>query len=217
MQSALTFPTGKGKFQTLKDFVKNHQNGDYAMYGIFRAEVEYKDDMKPLFRHNKNKKYTHIDLSYARELGLQVTLIQDNTPNALIYEKETRIPGKVLFGEYVNFLFKLKNTGRIVGKIAKRILNTLWGALCQRNRFYYDIDNNMPDLFKNPEGETLDVIVPTGENRWTLQFSNSGNLFKGEYPRIVPFILSQGRKIVSNQIRPYKNKIRRIHTDGFVL
>ena len=49
--------------------------------------------MKGLFQYNKNKKYTHIDLSYARKLGLQVTLIQDDTPNALIYEKETRISG----------------------------------------------------------------------------------------------------------------------------
>lgn len=217
MQSALTFPIGKGKFQSVKDFVKKHQNKDYAIYGIFRAEVEYKDDMKALFRYNKNKKYTHIDLLYARELGLQVALIQDDTPNALIYEMEARIPGKVIFGEYVNFLFKLKNAGGTVGRIAKRILNTLWGALCQRNKFYYDINNDMSGLFKNPEGEILDTITPMGNNRWTLQFSNPGNLFKGEYPRIAPFILSQGRKIVSNQIRPYKDIVRRIHTDGFIL
>jgi len=216
MQSALTFPIGKGMFQKLKDFVRKHKDGDYAMYGIYRAEVEYREDMK-LFRYNKYNKYTHIDLSRARELGLQVSLIQDGAPNSLVYEKETRIQGKVMFGEYVNFLFKLKNIGGIVGRVAKRVLNTLWGALCQRNKFYYDINEGMPELFENPEGELLDTVIPVGDNSWTLQYLKPGNLFKGEYPRIAPFILAQGRKIISKSIEPYKDRVRRVHTDGFVL
>jgi hypothetical protein len=213
-QSALTFPTGQGKFQTLKDFV-NHRG--YILYGIFRAEVEYKDDILPLFRYNKKNIYTHIDLSRARELGLQVTLIQDDKPNALIYEKETRTPGEVIFGEYVNFLFtKLKNQGGIAGRVAKRILNTLWGALCQRNKSYHTISID-DDIFDFPEGEMLESIIPINDSQWTLQFSNPGNLFKGEYPRIAPFILAQGRKIISQQIESYKDQVRRIHTDGFIL
>ncbi|CAJ0635210.1 3344_t:CDS:2, partial [Entrophospora sp. SA101] len=47
------------------------------------TEVEYKEDMKVLFRYSKNKKYTHIDLSHAKTLGLQVVIIQDGSPNAL--------------------------------------------------------------------------------------------------------------------------------------
>src|SRR5579871_1954454 len=213
-QSALTFPISKGKFQTLKDFV-NHRG--YELYWVFRAEVEYKDDFKSLFRYSYHKKYTHIDLTRARELGLQVTLIQDDKPNALIYEKEARIPGEVIFGEYVHFLFKLKNQGGTAGRVAKRILNTLWGALCQRNKSYHTISVDDDDIFDFPEGEMLESIIPVGDSRWTLQFSNLGNLFKGEYPRIAPFILAQGRKIISQQIEPYKDQVRRIHTDGFIL
>ncbi|CAH1756558.1 6642_t:CDS:2 [Entrophospora sp. SA101] len=160
------------------------------------TEVEYKEDMKVLFRYSKNKKYTHIDLSHAKTLGLQVVIIQD---------------------EYINFLFKLKNNGEIIGQIAKRVLNTLWGALCQRNKFYYNIDISMPELFENPEGEILDNIIPVGEDCWTLQFSNPRNLFKGEYPQIVPFLLAQGRKIISLHIAPYKDKEKQVHTDGFIL
>ena len=227
MQSAVAFPISKGKFQILKDFVKKRENRDYAMYGLYRAEVEYKEDMKVLFRYNKHNKYTHIDLSHARKLGLQVTLIQDNNPNALVYEKETRIPGNVIFGEYVHFLFKLKNIGGIVGRVAKRILNTLWGALCQRNKSYHDISDaeHSSKPFEFPEGEVLDSITPTGDAQahrrlsesWVFQFSKPGNLFKGEYPRIAPFILAQGRKIISETIEPYKEKVKRVHTDGFIL
>ena len=215
-QSALTFPIGKGKFQTLKDFI-NHRG--YNIYGIFRAEIEYKEEMKSLFRYSHHKKYTHIDLVYAKGLGLQVKLIQDATPNALIYESDTRIPGEVIFGEYVNFLFKLKNKGGVISRVSKRILNTLWGALCQRNKSYYNISIG-DDPFDFPEGEVLESIVPVGDmekQQWVLQFSNPGNLFKGEYPRIAPFILAQGRKVVSQSIEPYKDKVRRVHTDGFIL
>ena len=75
----------------------------YNIYGIYQ-----------LFRYNKHN--TYIDLSRAKELGLKVKLIQNGSPNALVYEKETRVPGEVIFGEYVNFLFKgLKNKGGIIG------------------------------------------------------------------------------------------------------
>src|SRR5271166_4472792 len=63
----------------------------------------------------------------------------------------------------------------------------------------------------------LDSIIPTGVSQWVLQFSNPGNIFKGEYPRIASFLLTQGRKIIFEQVEPYKDKVRRIHTDGFIL
>jgi hypothetical protein len=102
-QSTLTFPISKGKFQILDTFI-NHRG--YIIYGIYRAFIEYKKDIAPLFRYNKHNKYTHIDLSRAKALGLQISLIQDKTPNTLIYEKETRVPGNIIFGEYVDFLFQ---------------------------------------------------------------------------------------------------------------
>lgn len=225
MQSALTFPISKGKFQMLQDFTNSR---GYILYGIFHAMVEFREEVKTLFRYNKRNKYTHIDLTCARKLGLQVTLIQDGSPNALIYEKETRITGKVIFGEYVHFLFKLKKLGGIAGRVAKRILNTLWGALCERNKLYHDISDveHSSKPFEFPEGEVLDSITPTGyaqisgemiSTSWVCQFSNPGNLFKGEYPRIAPFILAQGRKIISETIEPYKENVKRVHTDGFIL
>src|SRR5438128_10490971 len=93
-QFVLTFPICKDKFQMPKDFI-NHRG--YNIYGIYHTKVEYKQDT--LFqRYNKHNRYTHIDLSHAKELGFKVDLIQNGSPNALVYEKETRIPGKIIFG-----------------------------------------------------------------------------------------------------------------------
>ncbi|GET55694.1 hypothetical protein GLOIN_2v1849173 [Rhizophagus irregularis DAOM 181602=DAOM 197198] len=166
---------------------------------------------------NKRGIYTFIDLQRAKKLGLNIQLIQDGKPNALIYDRDARIPGTVIFGEYVHFLFKIKNQGGIAGRVAKRVLNTLWGALCQRKRNYKTLTTDQTDPFTFPEGHTLDSIIPVGSDQWRFQFTNPGNPFKGEYPRIVPFLLARGRKITSEAIQPYKDKVRRIHTDGFIL
>ncbi|GET53364.1 hypothetical protein GLOIN_2v1849173 [Rhizophagus irregularis DAOM 181602=DAOM 197198] len=166
---------------------------------------------------NKRGIYTFIDLQRAKKLGLNIQLIQDGKPNALIYDREARIPGTVIFGEYVHFLFKIKNQGGIAGRVAKRVLNTLWGALCQRKRNYKTLTTDQTDPFTFPEGHTLDSIIPVGSDQWRFQFTNPGNPFKGEYPRIAPFLLARGRKITSEAIQPYKDKVRRIHTDGFIL
>ena len=60
-------------------------------------------------------------------------------------------------------------------------------------------------------------ITPINDKQWVFEFSNPGNLFKGEYPRIAPFLLAQGQKIISQQFELFKDKVRRIHTDGFIL
>ncbi|PKK60524.1 hypothetical protein RhiirC2_818362 [Rhizophagus irregularis] len=167
--------------------------------------------------YNKRGVYTFIDLQRAKKLGLNIQLIQDGKPNALIYDREARIPRTVIFGEYVHFLFKIKNQGGVAGHVAKRVLNTLWGALCQRKRNYKTLTTYQTDLFTFPEGHTLDSIIPVGSDQWRFQFTNLGNPFKGEYPRIAPLLLACGRKITSEAIQPYKDKVRCIYTDGFIL
>jgi hypothetical protein len=210
-QSASNFPIGKGKFQILKYF---YDHRGYSQFGIFRANIERKDSL--LFRYNYHNMYTHIDLNRAKALGLQITLIQDGAPNALIYGKDTRIRGSVLFGEYVDFLFTIKNKGGIAGRVAKRVLNTLWGALCQRKKTYKTLTASSKS-FDFPDGEVLDSIIPIGDEQWRFQFTNPGNPFKGEYPRIAPFLLAHGRKLISEMVMPYIDKVKRIHTDGFIL
>ncbi|GET64188.1 hypothetical protein GLOIN_2v1472929 [Rhizophagus irregularis DAOM 181602=DAOM 197198] len=200
-QSNANFPIRQGKFQILKDFV-DHRG--YALYGLFRAS-------------SQGGVYTFIDLQRAKKLGLDIQLIQDGKPNALIYDREARIPGTVIFGEYVHFLFNIKNQGGVAGRVAKRVLNTLWGALCQRKRNYKTLTTDQTDPFKFPEGHNLDSIVPVGSDQWRFQFTNPGSPFKGEYPRIAPFLLAHGRKTTSELLEPYKDKVRCIHTDGFIL
>jgi hypothetical protein len=83
-----------------------------------------------------------------------------------VYDRSTRISGTVIFGKYVHFLFKVKNEGGIAGRVAKRVLNTLWGALCQRKQSYKILDREtQKGQFTFPEGHVLDSIIPVGKNQ----------------------------------------------------
>ncbi|RHZ75035.1 hypothetical protein Glove_218g53 [Diversispora epigaea] len=92
-------------------------------------------------RYNLYGIYTHYDLKYAKENGLNVYLI-DESLNALIYEKNTRINGKDMFGKWGNILYNIKKEGGTVGKVGKALLVSLWGTLCeQRNGQNYGKSN----------------------------------------------------------------------------
>ncbi|GET55695.1 hypothetical protein GLOIN_2v1472929 [Rhizophagus irregularis DAOM 181602=DAOM 197198] len=132
---------------------------DAMMGGLIWADNEWKG-----YGRQRGKFQTLNDFVDHRGYALyglfRAKLIQDGKPNALIYDRDARIPGTVIFGEYVHFLFKIKNQGGIAGRVAKRVLNTLWGALCQRKRNYKTLTTDQTDPFTFPEGHTLDSIIP---------------------------------------------------------
>ena len=125
-------------------------------------------------------------------------------PNALIYSRKAKIQGQVMFGPYVDFLLKVKNHDSPAASPAKKILNTLWGALCQRKITYTDIAKDtkytVESSFELLEGHIIESIIPTGENYWTVHCSNPAEVFLGEYPRVAPFLLAHGRKAISEII-----------------
>jgi hypothetical protein len=218
-----TWPIGAGDFRTVEDFAYKRAGTQMYYYGIFRAKVEFREEMVKLFRFNSENFYTHIDLRRAWELGLRIELLKDGAPNALIYEKKKghMVSGEVMFGAIVDFLFRIKSEGGPAGRASKRILNTLWGALSERKKSYYEIDTSTgpADLSDASEEEIVDTIIPIDKDfkRFTVQCRIPSKLFEGEYPRVAPFLLAFGRKMVSEAIEPYATHLKRVHTDGFIL
>ncbi|RHZ89290.1 hypothetical protein Glove_16g51 [Diversispora epigaea] len=109
-----------GKFHTIDvSLVKKWRK---FPYGIYKATIEGNPPKKSLqctryLRYNPHGIYTHYDLECAKENGMNVYLI-DESPNALIYEKNTRINGKDMFGKWGNILYNIKKEGGIAGKVA---------------------------------------------------------------------------------------------------
>ncbi len=118
------FPIKRGTSQQLKILP------DKVAIGFYRCEIEKTKDGLKFCRYNPLNTYTHIDLQIAKELNLKVELIQDNQPNAFTYTREQCVTGTQYFGATVDLLFKLKEKGNAT---AKKILTSLWGALCEKN------------------------------------------------------------------------------------
>ncbi|CAB4408350.1 unnamed protein product [Rhizophagus irregularis] len=161
----------------------------YALYGLFRAKTQ-----------------ESLGLSSSVSMSTSSSKLRTRVAWPVVLQRESSI--KDVLQPY-NFL-------KIITYYIF-ILNTLWGALCQRKRNYKTLTTDQTGPFKFPEGHTLDSIIPVGSDQWRFQFTNPGNPFKGEYPRIAPFLLASGRKTTSELLEPHKDKVRRIHTDGFIL
>jgi hypothetical protein len=119
----MLYPIKEGKYQTFT--LKQFQALEFYKYGIYKCKIYRSEDINinKLFRFNKMCTYTHIDLNLAKKIGLIIKIKENSQYNALIYERSDLIQGHHLFGNFVDYLFKMKQDG-IEG--SKAVLNCLW-------------------------------------------------------------------------------------------
>jgi hypothetical protein len=206
--TTLKFAVKRGEFKLLENFDK-----EYFEYGIYRCKITKSDDenINKLFKCNFHNYYTSIDLTNAKQLGLKIELIQDNKPNFLFWSRDKTITFHEVFKNYVDILFPLKENK--VDK-AKYILNLLWGALSQVDKRKQYIEAE----FKIEADEEICEIYPsnTENDKHIIKTTKLNAYYKTPFARLCPFIIAQGRKIMSNIMFEHKDYIHRIQTDGFV-
>jgi len=123
MASPMAIPVKAGIFQTLDT------DPERWAYGIYRVSMS---DLNPrLVMKRKNEYYTSTEIQRAIETGATVKLIVDGKTNALLYPSKTIVKSSFVFKKMVDRMYVRKETNT---KMAKRILNNLWGALCERVR-----------------------------------------------------------------------------------
>jgi len=208
------FPIKEGTFKKLEtvEFTKLER----LPYGIYRCIVEHRSDVYKEFRYNKFNYYTHIDLGVARELGLLITMIDDNHPNQLLYKRSDLVTGNQLFKPYFEYLFKLKD--KKVPR-AKAIINILWGALTQKNIIKMVIKNDDDKVVDIVGDKTVTKIYPRNDNETNIEFYKNDSLFETNYGRIGPFVLARGRQLIRKFMKqgdPTLEHIHYAHTDGFI-
>jgi hypothetical protein len=202
------FPVSKGEFRTLTS--KEFKKMKTLTYGCYHCEITDADPK--VFKTNvSNHWYTHTDISFARQHEYTIKLIEDDNPNFLSYAGKL-CSGKVMFAPFVDYLYALKNKGY---KSPKKILNCLWGALCQSmiNTFKMTADNSVK-LFEN---EKLFTLMPSGDDDIIMQTINPRKQFKYAFARMKPFILSFGRSRMASFLELSAEDLVYSHTDGFVL
>lgn len=209
-----TFPITKPKYYKLTN---EDINPKFYKYGIYRAIVKKSDTNKDkLFRFNKNNHYTHIDLTVARDLGLEIELIIDDEFNAMLYETKRRT-GKHLFGYAVEYLYELskdQNLSEEARKFMKLVRSSFWGSLC-RKRFQFKKE---VDGFIELNG-SHDIEKIAGDLSYVICY-DSTKCYETDYARLGPFLLSMGKRAI---YKIYKDNdidlddIVRIQTDEIIV
>ena len=196
------FPTKQGEFTHL-DTLPN-----IIQFGIYRAIVNESDDanINKLFRFNPNNYYTSYDLTLAKELNLSIDLIQDDEANALLYIKD-RAYGSQYFTQAITSLYEYKSKS----KLAKEILNDIWGSLCSR----YKIERTTINPVHLTD-ELIVEIIPMANGLDKVKYLKSGKYYKYDYARLGAFLTSAVRKEMALTILPYKDNVYRCHTDSIL-
>lgn len=215
--------------------------GEVVGVGLYRARIEVPAAMRALWRGEAAAAwYTHDDVKIARLLGGSVTLAADGEANAILYASG-RINGFAAFGKYrdeeksgsydrrdvknqhgfVPRLYELKRSGSpAVAAYAKTALNILWGALGERNRrvMWFAADDAsvvVPDHIEQISSTERGAGVAP---KLRMKVRDTGaREFRHNFARWVPFITARARLTVAEMLLPHVGKLRRIHTDGFVL
>jgi hypothetical protein len=152
-----------------------------------------------------------MDIYTARKLGLKIELIVDTQANCLLYGAGKCITSCTMFKTMIEYLYPMKQKGVV---FAKKMLNSLWGGLVQKNaitKLVYQ-DGKEYDI---PEDCTIISIRKTSKGH-IIQYSKTGKYFKLNYARIAPFMTSVIRKQMTDTIYEHRECVYRCHTDSIL-
>jgi hypothetical protein len=182
---------------------------EFYKFGIYRVQFDEEINHK-LFKFNSNNYYTHCDLELGKKLNLKYRIIEDGQANFLYYSSDKLATGQMLFSKFVSTLYPLrKQTPN-----AKVLLNLLWGSLGEINKEKKRIDLNVEN--EMPENAFIEYLKPNADGSLELAYKERDKpIFKTQFARIVPFLLSYGRRDMITLIEPFINDIVYVRTDGF--
>jgi hypothetical protein len=198
------YPIKRGEFKTITQ--KEFDSMEYVKFGIYKAKVITDHQ---LYRVNPENYYTHSDLQLARDLNMDIEIVECKN-NFLYYSSDKLVNGNKIFKEYVSTLFPLRKKAHC----AKIILNILWGALTEKTSTLNEYDFN--DVSTIPSNAIIKEMYPSNNNTVMVRYTlPNEKMYKHDYGRIGTFLLSYGRKQIIKTVQPFLNDVVYINTDGF--
>lgn len=213
--SDFQIPIKQGKEYILKELPAELQ------FGFYRINIICENpNFKKVFSFSKSNVYTHYSVKFLYELNkkhsfnIDFQLIQDNSPNAYLYDNENIIYSKDIFNNWFRCIINLKK------KYPKNILvkfisSSLWGYLSTKKTLCIEEDeiNNYNCSFDNDADYKIIDIVTNEDGSEYYKLLDINNPYQYNI-RLKPFITSYGRnKTARVALRMIENVIR-IHTDG---
>ena len=216
LSSSSNFPIRKGTFEKISN--QEFVDLTYFKFGIYQCKITPSSDanINRLFKFNPKNYYTHHDMKRAKELGLQMEMIQSDNPNFLFYPPETRIRYDMCFKTYFKCMYELKSQieDLEVKKTVKIMSNCVWGALCEKKLRKAKIGSEKMIDTDEPIKLLRTTKVKDGEDE--LEYYIKNDTFRTPYCRIGVFLTALGRSTISQVMNDRIDQIVRCNTDGFV-
>jgi hypothetical protein len=211
----LKIPITQGVEMTLTELPKKRKD---IQFGIYRVKITCNnDDFSKLFNYSKANTYTNHSLyqayKYKKTYNIEIELIKDNKPNALIYDEY--LTGHQIFGEWHKTLFEIKNKFPD-NKLVKHLGSSLWGTLTRANTTFKtkeEIINENMDVGTDEDSEWViykDVKNKTNEY---LELQSSLKPYKWNI-RLMPFLISFGRNKTSELVINDIDNVKRVMCDN---
>jgi hypothetical protein len=211
-------PLREGIFTKItNECIKNYKT---FSYGIYRCKVG--GNFK-FFKYNDKNYYTNFDLNTARKYNLSIEMIEDGEDNFLSYPKQLKnekiepktAAGSTIFGLYVNDLIELRDKYPEHKIIIKSLLNCLWGCLSRLFTYKYVVRCD-EDAVQFGENETIVNSYLFNFSKMVYETVRSHKIYRTNYARMKPFLLSYQRMIMTDTLTKYSDNILFVKTDGFL-
>lgn len=204
------FPINEGTISTITQ--ADLDSKKFVSFGIYRVIIDKKVPVNGFnyIYASKTNYFTHIDINHARKRGHKITVIEDGSPNAIIYKYTDLVSGKQMCEQYINELYPLKKENPSI----KYLLNHLWGLLCQSNKkSSFDVKETLN--YKKIDGRLLGDI----ENQKELhKYFVLDDPYITPFARLKPFMTALSRRIMADQLLKFEPEhIVRVYVDSYIL
>ena len=204
LSNSFNFPIKQGILKTITQ--EEFKQKTYFEYGMYNCFIECDDEL--LFVVNDNCLYTHFELNHALSCGIDIELLDDTY---LSYVGCTA-KSPTVFKKYIDMIYPFKESGN---KVAKSLLNVLWGKLCQTKLKKVIIDT---DEYELKAGQKIIDSIIDNDGRLILKVSETEKKhFATEFGRLKVFLIAHGRiKMLKNLQKHGRHNIVYVHTDSYI-
>ena len=208
-------PSKAGKECHLKQLPSEYKEG------FFRVKIiSSNPNVKKIFSFSKDHVYHsrsiyHIQ-QYKEKYDITIELIQDDEPNAYLYDKNDLVSGNKIFRTIRN---KMKGLKELFpkNKLIKYIASGLWGHL-SRTKIITKKEDELKDMDVGVDYDSQYTIMDeytNKKNETCYRLLCNSSAYKTNL-RLKPFLTAFGRNKIARVALKDIDNVLRIHTDGIV-
>jgi len=185
------FPMGQPEYKRIDELPST-----FCSFGLFKCEMSVGTcdiELFKILRKGKYKWYTHIDINDLSKHGCKFTLVKDSM-NFISYTKVVK--GSHVFKPFVEKFYNAKSdkSNKIASSGFKKVLNFLWGTLCQKNK----VSMKKSKISESTNYPAIDSLPTETEDK--IRYISNKSPYLNNWARMKPFLQAYSRRFMIKTI-----------------